>query len=576
MRQWKTICLLAVLVLGWRRTAGATARLLLPPTLSTNWAAQVEAVLPPRALRRGELTFQRTTNLLCRESRHGNRAALELWGLAEVGDSHTPEQLQAGIQMLKSSAGKGYVPAMLNLGDLYETGRYVTTNYDEAFHWFGLAADHGSAQGELELGGCYHYGLGTIPDLPMAARCYRLAAGQTNYAAMKSYGDLLINGLGVPRDLDAAEYWFTRAAMEGGNRRAMYDLGVLYAMKAPDSNAMAEAVHWYREGADRGDALACDALANCYATGWGVRTNQASYRHWLFKAATLGDTDAQYRMGAAYRTGDGVPQDTETSLEWYRKAASKNHPEAYYDLALHYLRETTNRLSLQLGEYYMCQAARAGNREAQFQCALSLFRGDVMPRNFKEGQEWLLKSANNGWARAQFALFQLYFYGIPPGPGCPAYPKDQAQAVNWLREAATNGDLRAQSTLALMLIQGKDMDENTLEAEQLLRSAAERGYAQAQDDLGFAILHGDLGSTDWVDAAMWCELAEEHATDARTRERAEENLSNAMDRLTPDQQAEVERRVKEFKPIPIVQTDPLMPDWETNSDYQQEDGRFGH
>jgi TPR repeat protein len=543
---------------------------------STNWLAAVKAAMPDQSLK-GDVDFGQATNLLCQESQRGNNSAQGLWGFTLLVASRSPEDAKAGLQLLSDSAEKGDVPAMLNLGFLYEGGKYVRKNYTEAFHWFGLAADKGNAEAQLELGGCYHYGLGTTPNLTMAATCYHHAAEQTNYVAMKSFGYLLMNGMGVETNLETARYWLTRAANEGGNRRAMFDLGALCSMNFPDTNSMVEAFQWYKQSAELGDALGCYELAKFYYCGWGaVETNLANYHTWLIKAALLGDTEAQYLMAVACRTGDWVPQNIESSLVWYQKAAAKNDPRAFYDLALHYLADKTNHESLILADRYMHLAAQAGHRAAQFQCAMSSFRGDVSPADFETGRQWLAQSAEAGWAPAEFCLYQLYYNIVAPGLGLPLYPKDKVEAVKWLRQAAAHGSLEAQSALAVKMIQGTEVEMDKPAAENLLRNAAEHGYAEAQNDLGFAIEHGDISSTDIVESAMWINLAESHVTDQSVLRRIKINLSNITLRLTLDQQLEVDRRVKKFQALPVVVMDPMPAGWDKSPSYQKEDGQFGH
>jgi uncharacterized protein len=409
---------------------------------------------------------------------------------------------------------------MANLGMEYETGKCTPVDYDRAFHWFSLAAAAGNAKGELQLGACYQYGLGTAPDPVKTVKYYRLAASQTNYVAMKCLGCVLMNGIGTPRDPETAKYWLTRAATEGGNHRAMYDLGVYYQAKFPDTNAMSEAFQWYQRSAEQGDALGCLELAGCYRNGWGTETNLTSYREWIFNAATLGATEAQYLMGVACRTGDGVATNMDASLIWYRSAAAKNHPAALHDLAVYYSKDSDPG-SVQLANDYMIRAARAGHREAQFQCALSCFRGDVGPPDFEQGKQWLFESASNGWAKAELRLCQLYYNGLPPGPDLPNFPKDRTEAIKWLRLAAENGSLEAQGILGLMLVQGNGVERNAWEAARWLRKAAEHGDPMAQDTLGFAMIHGDLGGADSVEAATWLQLAKSHWPDPRTERRVD-------------------------------------------------------
>jgi hypothetical protein len=544
--------------------------------LSTNWYASVIAAVPARNRANTNFNVADATNYICQASQQGNAVAQALWGFALVVQSNSPEASVTGLQLLHGSAEKGCIVAMLNLGYLLEGGKFVPKNDSEAFHWFSQAADTGNTEAELQLGGCYHYGLGTPQDFSMAAKYYRLSAEQTNYVAMKSLGYLLMNGYGTKTNMAEAEHWLVRAANEGGNRRAMYDLGVIYSLKYPDTNAMVEGFKWMKQSAELGDALAAQELANFYYRGWGgTETNLASYHYWRLKAASLGATDSQFFMGQFYRLGDGAPKDPETSLVWYGRAAAKNHPEALYDLALHYLEDKTNRASLQMAHEFMIRAAQMGHREAQLQCALSCFRGDF-GLDCDSGNQWLTKAAENGWPKAEFILFQLNYNGVAPGKDCPAYAKDKTEAIKWLRRAADHGNFQAQSTLAVMLIRGLDVEPDKAAAEKLLRNGAEHAFAPAQNDLGFAILNGDIASTDPEEAAMWCKLAMLHPSDPNISKRANVNTSNALSRLTVDQQQDVERRVGSFHVLPIPELDPKVTDWQKNPAYQQQDGQFGH
>jgi TPR repeat protein len=127
-----------------------------------------------------------------------------------------------------------------------------------------------------------------------------------------------------------------------------------------------------------------------------------------------------------------------------------------------------------------------------------------------------------------------------------------------------------------MLVRGLDVDQDKVEAEKLLRDAAGHGFAQAQNDLGFAIMHGDLATKDLVEAGMWCKLATLDMASPKISERAAVNLSNAMKILSLDQQDEVDNRAKKFQARPIPEIEPKVKDWQKPPDYRQEDGQFGH
>jgi TPR repeat protein len=540
--------------------------------LSTNWFNSVRDVLPRSYFSHGRLDFHLATNALAIESKRGDAAAQALWGFALVVLKSTPESTDKGLALLKDSAANGYVPAMLNLGFLLQNGTVIPANNHEAFEWFTQAAKLNNAEAQFHLGKCYHYGLGTPSDPTMAAKYYLLAARQTNYTAMKSLGALLMDGIGVKKDEEKAKHWLLRAANEGGNSRAMYNLGVLCFRHSDEPGSKHMAFEWFQKSAELGDPIAAQELSLCYFNGYGdIKPDLLKYREWRKTAALLGATDSQYLMGQAYRQGDGVPKDVEQSLFWLRKAAAKNHPDALYDLALHYLQNNTNKTTLETANEYMIRAAKNGHREAQLQCAFSLFRGDI-DQDCEAASKWLLLAAENGWPNAEFLLFRLFYNGGTPAKGCPAYPKDKSQAIQWLRRAADHEFLVAQAVLAVMLIQGLDLQQNKSEAEKLLRNAAEHGFAPAQNDLGFAILNGDIISAYPLEAAMWCKLALSHPSDSNVLKRATYNAQTALSRLSDMEKDQVEEMVKGFKAKPQTQLPPKVRDPNKRPDYPIEDG----
>jgi hypothetical protein len=196
--------------------------------------------------------------------------------------------------------------------------------------------------------------------------------------------------------------------------------------------------------------------------------------------------------------------------------------------------------------------------------------------NCEEGRKWLTKAAENGWPKAELLLFRFTFNGFAPSSNCPAYSKDTATSIKWLRRAADHGDVEAGSLLAVMLLTGKTVEKDLSRAEELLRNSAELGLALAQNDLGFAILNGDVTAKDPIEAAVWCKLAVLNSSTEEVSKRAKVNLSNALSGLTAPQQQEVETRVKKFKPKPTPPVDPNVKDWQRLPGFQPQDGAFGH
>jgi TPR repeat protein len=62
--------------------------------------------------------------------------------------------------------------------------------------------------------------------------------------------------------------------------------------------------------------------------------------------------------------------------------------------------------------------------------------------------------------------------------------KDNADAEKWYRKAAERGFAEAQNNLGLMYVLGRGVPQDDSTAVKWFRKAAEQGYAPAQNNLG--------------------------------------------------------------------------------------------
>ncbi|WP_419720758.1 peptidoglycan-binding protein [Phenylobacterium aquaticum] len=129
---------------------------------------------------------------------------------------------------------------------------------------------------------------GGVEDLKKVA-----AAG---YAPAQFYlAKLYENGEGgVKKDLVEARRWTERAA-EGGDRKAMHNLGIAYFSGAGGAKNSTTAAQWFRRAADLGLVDSQYNLAALYEQGLGVSQNSAEAYKWYLIAARTGDGDARKR-----------------------------------------------------------------------------------------------------------------------------------------------------------------------------------------------------------------------------------------------------------------------------------------
>ena len=117
---------------------------------------------------------------------------------------------------------------------------------------------------------------------------------QAGYAPAQFYlARLYENGDGgVKKDPVEARRWTERAA-EGGERKAMHNLGIAYFSGSGGAKNSTMAAQWFRRAADLGLVDSQYNLAALYEQGLGVSKNNAEAYKWYLIAARTGDGDAR-------------------------------------------------------------------------------------------------------------------------------------------------------------------------------------------------------------------------------------------------------------------------------------------
>ena len=105
--------------------------------------------------------------------------------------------------------------AQSNLGFMYDNGRGVLKDDEEAVRWYRLAADQGYARAQNNLGSMYAKGEGVVKDYQEAARWYRLAAEQGFATGQYNLGNMFARGEGIPKGPTTAFMWWSIASANG-------------------------------------------------------------------------------------------------------------------------------------------------------------------------------------------------------------------------------------------------------------------------------------------------------------------------------------------------------------------------
>jgi serine/threonine protein kinase len=148
-------------------------------------------------------------------------------------------------------------------------------------------------------------------------------------------------------------------------------------------------------------------------------------------------------------------------------------------------------------------AANRGDPAAQNQLGVKYAQGeDGLTRDDTKALEWYRKAANQGLPKAQTNLGDMYFFGRG------GLTQSYLDALSWYLKASQQDWPDAQYRLGYMYEKGLGTDKDPAKALQLYRSAAEHGYAEAQNLIGILYATGTGGVTqDDKQAVDWYQKA---------------------------------------------------------------------
>jgi len=268
----------------------------------------------------------------------------------------------------RTGAEAGYDDAMTSLGVCYRYGNGVPRDFGEMVSWYVRAARAGSAAAMWNLSICRRNGEGVrsnprselfwerraaaagheaaavrvacasidgrlVPAAPELGRAEleRLAVEERNADAAHALGSRLIDGDGLPRDVEDAIRWLTWA-QDMGSVDAATDLAVTYFNGREVDRDVEKAVALYRWAAERGDSVAIRNLGHCHLDGDGVDCDPSEGLRLFEQAAEMGDVDGAC-LAARHHLSDGEGASPERAVALLRSVLDNESPEALRLLA---------------------------------------------------------------------------------------------------------------------------------------------------------------------------------------------------------------------------------------------------
>ena len=443
-----------------------------------------------------------------------------------------PEDQKAAFQLCRRAAEQGHPSAQHALGVVYFAGHGIDQDPESARNWFVKAAEQGHTKAQYNLGVMFRDGIGGTQDASKAIDWFRKAAeGEKGYfAAQFNLGAMYYDGQGVETDEEEALRWFVKGA-EQGDDRAAYNIGIIH-LNNPTEENLKIAFNCFRAAAERGYADAQFQLGKMYDSGTAVPKDRNEAVKWFLEAAEQGQAYAQcclclfydalpdgenktkrfqwlhesaenncaiaqLFLGAFYEEGTIVPKDHTKALQWFRKAASQGTEvlESELDAIAHMRKssgfsrdvwQTQCRSLYILGTaYHEGRGVEKDDTEALKWFTMAIDSGTKKtptPEQLESLIECVRNEADRNVANAQYYLGELYQRGY--------VPEDEKEVVKWFSKAAEQGHAKAQSELGLLYAAGEGVTQDDSVAVEWYRKAVDQGDVNAMCNLGYMYQHG--------------------------------------------------------------------------------------
>lgn len=240
-------------------------------------------------------------------------------------------------------------------------------------------------------------------------------------AAQCRIAEMLRDGRGVKRDLEAAAEWFERAA-EQGMARAQYALAHMYhrgrgvAQSEEQSNRLFAAAYGeFLLEAEAGKVGQQLALAQMYRYGLGVDQNLEKAAFWYREAAVVlavsadaGDPVAAVKLARIHLDGIGAPKDFQKAIDLYRVAADRGDIDAQFALGKILFNGVGDVVRQpEAAIPYLARAARAGHPRAQVLMGLAHARGKGIEKDRVVAYAWLHLAREQGIPNAPVLIAEI-------------------------------------------------------------------------------------------------------------------------------------------------------------------------
>jgi TPR repeat protein len=361
------------------------------------------------------------------------------------------------------------------------------------------ASRRGDVVSAYALGALQAFGIGTPVDAAAARRLLESADAEGHASACRTLAWMMETGRGAPADLDAAAAKYFACAARG-NTAAMRALGRLGYGALSGRISKPEAVGWFRQAAERGDAESIYWMGNILLYGAGVPADRERAIAWLDRVDGEMSGAARYDLAFAHLTADPEGGDRVRAAAELERAASGAEPHVRAMTQLGWLRvvDSTTEEEARDGWSWIDRAAAHGLDQLAY--LFGAGESSAAGRRLLDVDlARLERRAAGGSPSAQALLARFGFEGVR------SEEPDAARVVALARSAAESGERHAMRLLGQASRSGYGMAADPAARIAWFRRGAEAGETFCMMWLGQILLDGKELPGDRAAGLRWLE-----------------------------------------------------------------------
>ncbi len=259
-----------------------------------------------------------------------------------------------------------------------------------------FSAGEGYAPAQVCLGQLYHAGSMNVPkDLKKAAYWFKLAAGQNNYSATTFLAIMYERGTGVDKDSKKAMELHLPFAIIGVPE-SQYFVGNYYYFGKGIVKDFKKAEKWYLPAANRNHTLAQTNLGFIYLSGEnGITQDYEKAHHWLQLSGKKNAASQAY-LASMHFNGNGIPKDEKESFRLAELSANQNCPEGLRMLGFLYTNGFGTKQNLKKGVHYLLLAVKKNAQNSlEFLTQLIIVKKyDILKDDMLPSLHFFIETAN--------------------------------------------------------------------------------------------------------------------------------------------------------------------------------------